>query len=158
MSLSQKALENELSKHFMESLHLSPLESRIYSFLLLCPKPGHTFDEIVENSESSKSSVSTALNRLLDLGKIEFFTKEGERKRYFKLSKNYLESNLRKTQKMIMAELDIFKKVQEFSDKKGSIEIEKRADFRDLYTNYSKYPACSRALSSARIVADEKES
>lgn len=71
--------------HFERFFNLPPLASRILGELILdgC-KGGITFDEIVERTQSSKSSVSTNLNLLLKLGKITYATLPGDRRKYFK--------------------------------------------------------------------------
>ena len=38
---------------------------------------------------ASKSTISTHLNHLQDLNKIEYFTKTGDRKKYFIINKGY---------------------------------------------------------------------
>ena len=78
-----------------EQVHqLAPLAARIYAIMILSPKDGHTFDEILSITKASKSSVSTHLNHLLQLKKVEYFTKPGDRKRYFRASKRYLINTL----------------------------------------------------------------
>lgn len=74
----------------LESLGASPLQSRIIGLLILHTPEGLTFDEIVEFLGASKSSVSTALNFFLSSKHIVYFTKPGDRKRYFKIPFNNL--------------------------------------------------------------------
>src|SRR5699024_12490942 len=74
---------------------------------MLCPRSGHSFDEIVELSQASKSSVSTNINLLLNNGSVEYFTKPGERKRYFRLSKNYLKIRMENYKHQLEEELKI---------------------------------------------------
>ncbi len=58
-------------------------------------EPELTFDEIREALGLSKSSTSAAINLLLSLGSIEYRTRPGDRKRYFRKSyKNWEESLL----------------------------------------------------------------
>lgn len=73
--------------HFEAVYHLSPLGSRILGLLIIdgC-KEGLTFDQIVEKTKSSKSSVSTNLNLLLKMEKIKYFTITGDRRKHFKAS------------------------------------------------------------------------
>ena len=71
--------------HFETLYHLPPLASRILGTLIIdCCKTGITFEEVVERTNASKSSVSTNLNLLLKLGKITYYTVSGDRKKYFK--------------------------------------------------------------------------
>lgn len=73
--------------HFEKVYHLPPLASRILGILILdSGKKGITFEELVDRTMSSKSSVSTNLNLLLKLGKITYITICGDRKKFFKPS------------------------------------------------------------------------
>lgn len=71
--------------HFETLHHMPPLASRILGTLIVdsC-KTGLTFEELVERMSASKSSVSTSLNLLLKIGKIDYYTLAGDRKKYFK--------------------------------------------------------------------------
>lgn len=132
----REKLIEEMGIHFERNQDLPPLAARIYTMLILCPKPGHTFDDIIELSKSSKSSVSTNLNLLLDRGNIAYFTKAGDRKRYFKLSKNYLELNLKKHQEIASDELDIFRKIHTHNSIYNKLKTKDNEKFEALYTNY----------------------
>lgn len=132
----REKLIEEMGIHLEKGQELPPLAARIYTLLILCPKPGHTFDDIVEISKSSKSSVSTSLKLLLDRGNIGYFTKPGDRKRYFKLSKNYLELNLKKHREVVAEELTIFKKIHRYNSKHNVTKYEKNEEFRALYMEY----------------------
>lgn len=132
----RERLIEEMGIHFEKRQSLPPLAARIYTMLILCPKPGHSFDDIVELSKSSKSSVSTNLKLLLDRGNIAYFTKSGDRKRYFKLSKNFLELNLKKHQEIVSEELTIFKKIHLHNSQYNKTKYKDNEEFRTLYMQY----------------------
>jgi DNA-binding transcriptional regulator GbsR (MarR family) len=71
--------------HFEKLFNIPPLAARILGTLIIegC-KSGLTFDELVEKMQASKSSISTNLNLLQKMNKINYFTKVGDRKKYFK--------------------------------------------------------------------------
>lgn len=70
--------------HFETVYHLPPLASRIFGILILDKqKPGFTFENMIEKTAASKSSVSSALNLLLKMGKINYVTIPGDRKKYY---------------------------------------------------------------------------
>jgi DNA-binding transcriptional regulator GbsR (MarR family) len=74
-----------LSIHFQNQYSLSPLGAKIWAVLIMDGnKDGLTFEYLVERMKASKSTVSTNLNMLLELERIYFETKEGDRKKYFK--------------------------------------------------------------------------
>jgi DNA-binding transcriptional regulator GbsR (MarR family) len=73
--------------HFESVYNLPPLCSRILGLLIVeACKSGLTFEQIVEKVGASKSSVSTNLNFLLKMGKIDYYTLHGDRKKYFRPS------------------------------------------------------------------------
>jgi DNA-binding transcriptional regulator GbsR (MarR family) len=73
--------------HFERFHNLPPLASRIFATLILdCSRIGITFEDVLEMTGASKSSVSTNLNLLLKMGKISYYTLPGDRKKYFKPS------------------------------------------------------------------------
>jgi len=63
---------------------LQPAPSRVGALLLISPITELTFDQIRETLQLSKSATSNAINLLLTHGKIEYITKPGDRKRYFR--------------------------------------------------------------------------
>lgn len=62
---------------------MAPMEARIFSYIILTGKQGTTFEDLVNNLCASKSTISTHLNHLQDLKKLSYFTKTGDRKKYF---------------------------------------------------------------------------
>lgn len=67
---------------------LAPVEARILSYIILTGKAGTTFEDLVTKLCASKSTISTHLNHLLDLKKIAYFTKPGDRKKYFVMNQD----------------------------------------------------------------------
>lgn len=121
--------------HFETVMHLSPLGSRILAMLILdaCSRK-FTFEDIVEITGASKSSVSTNLNLLLKMGKISYFTLPGDRKKYFRPSgfserfENYL--------KMINFEKDIMERMlyyrrQNMVCQEEQFELEKTLAYKE---------------------------
>ena len=69
--------------------HMAPVAARIFSYIILTGKQGTTFEDLVENLCASKSTISTHLNHLQDLRKLEYFTKTGDRKKYFIINTDF---------------------------------------------------------------------
>lgn len=67
---------------------LAPVAARILSTLILTGQEGITFDRLVQSLNASKSTVSTHLDQLQTSNKIKYFTKPGDRKRYFIVNPN----------------------------------------------------------------------
>lgn len=83
----------------MEGQQLAPLAARILATLILTGKKGMTFDELVCNLQAGKSSISTHLDQLQLTNRIKYFTKPGDRKRYFIIDPNLI---LNVTEEMIV--------------------------------------------------------
>ncbi len=80
----KKELIEELGIHMENEYSLAPLPARIFANLVITDEDGLTFEDCLTKRGASKSSISTSLNLLLQLGMITYFTKSGDRKRYFK--------------------------------------------------------------------------
>ncbi|WP_116125451.1 GbsR/MarR family transcriptional regulator [Lewinella sp. IMCC34183] len=71
---------------FFEQTSLTPTEARVFALLLLADPPEMEFFAIQEFLQASKSTISNAIRRLMDEGRIDYITKPGDRKRYFRVS------------------------------------------------------------------------
>jgi DNA-binding transcriptional regulator GbsR (MarR family) len=63
---------------------LNPAAARILGMLLVADETEHTFEEIQAELGLSKSAVSNGLNFLLSAKSIEYITRPGDRRRYFR--------------------------------------------------------------------------
>ena len=111
------ALVEELGVHMECADNLSPLASRIFIYLILNGSEGATFDELIEKLEASKSSISTNLQLLQSMGRITYYTKCGDRKRYFKVSANYFISRLDNQIELWTKELGNHQKIYNYKKK-----------------------------------------
>ena len=82
----KQRLIEELGIHFEAEYNLPPLAARIFGNLVVTEEVGLTFDDCQMKRGASKSSISASLNLLLQLSMITYFTKSGDRRRYFKIS------------------------------------------------------------------------
>ena len=69
-----------------EKLGMSPINARVMGFLLLAEPPYKDFYEIRDFLGASKSSISLALNHLMNQGIIDYLTFRGDRRRYFRIN------------------------------------------------------------------------
>ncbi|MCG1035121.1 GbsR/MarR family transcriptional regulator [Polaribacter sargassicola] len=83
-------LVEKLGVHLESREQLAPVAARILAYIILTGKKGSTFDEMVSVLCASKSTISTHLNHLQDLEKIVYFTKTGDRKKYFIINENMI--------------------------------------------------------------------
>jgi len=135
-SPEKKKLIEEIGVHFEKVHNLAPLAARIYVIMILSPNDGHTFDEIIQITEASKSSVSTQLNLLLQMNKVEYFTKPGDRKRYFRASKTYLKNTLIEHLDQINKDIRLVEKVHDFNKAFNKEKFENNSGVTLLYKEY----------------------
>ncbi len=83
LTTSKSELVEKLGIHFEKKDQLAPVAARILAYVILTGKQGTTFDDLVSNLCASKSTISTHLNHLQALKKITYYTKTGDRKKYF---------------------------------------------------------------------------
>jgi DNA-binding transcriptional regulator GbsR (MarR family) len=88
------ALVEKLGVHLENREQLAPVAARILSYIILTGKIGTTFEDMVKILCASKSTISTHLNHLQDLNKIVYFTKTGDRKKYFILNKDMVAQHI----------------------------------------------------------------
>lgn len=81
-------LVEKLGVHMENTEHLAPVAARILAYIILTGKVGTTFEDLVLKLCASKSTISTHLNHLQDLNKIKYFTKVGDRKKYFVINQD----------------------------------------------------------------------
>lgn len=127
MALSKKKLKliEEIGLRLETRLQIAPLAARIYALLTLSSYEGLTFEEIREIIGSSKSSTSVNLNVLAQLKHIEYYTKSGDRKRYFRVSKYYQLTALEAQLRSLENEINLVEKINSYN----------RVHFPEKFTN-----------------------
>lgn len=112
-----KQLVEEFGLLIERRLGISPLSARIYALLTLSSYSGLTFEEIREAIDASKSSTSVNVNVLIQLGYIEYYTKPGDRKRYFKVAKYFQLVSLETYQKSIENDMVMVERIDAYNKK-----------------------------------------
>lgn len=84
----KRALIEKLGVLLESKEQLAPVAARIMAYIILRGKSGSTFEDLVTDLCASKSTISTHLNHLQDLKKIVYYTKMGDRKKYFIVNKD----------------------------------------------------------------------
>lgn len=111
----KKHLIEEIGVGLGERMGISPLAARIYILLVLSPSNGLTFESIREELGSSKSSTSINLNVLIQLKYVEYSTKPGDRKRYFKYAKHFQVNYLKQTSQILNKEIELLDKLNAYN-------------------------------------------
>lgn len=76
--------------HLESKEQIAPLAARIIASLVLKGKKGETFEGLVEELSASKSTIFNHVTNLQASHRITYYTKPGDRKKYFILSPNAL--------------------------------------------------------------------
>ena len=119
LSEKQKELIQKLGVS-LEQFGLTPAEARISGLLLVSGETQLTFDEIKDSLGLSKSAVSNAINKLLLLGHVEYVTKHGDRKRYFRNNIDRWSSKMIESFNQTVSLNNVFKEV--LANRPGSTE------------------------------------
>lgn len=80
----QKELVEDIGRQ-AEQEGMQPVTARVMALLMVMDREEYTFDEIVAELSISKSSASMALNTLQIKNIVEYTTRPGDRKRYFRI-------------------------------------------------------------------------
>ena len=145
-------LIEEIGLNLEERAGLAPLAARIYATTLLSFGNGLTFDEIIALTAACKSSVSSNINVLLQLGYLDYYTKIGDRKRYFKTTNNYVGSSIKQYESMLLKELDIVRKIKDFYQHNNSEKFNDTLLVGGLFQEY-----LEEQLNSIRLKINEIE-
>lgn len=98
IQLSDKKLKliEELGMYFEKS-GTTPAAARIFALLMIADQNELTFEEIYETLNISKSAASNGLNLLIGTDRVEYITRPGERKRYFRSKVQSLNEGVRRS-------------------------------------------------------------
>ena len=133
ISKERSVLIEEVGLIIEERADLSPLAARIYASLILASDTGLTFDNISEAHQASKSAVSTNLKVLVRLKYVEYHTKFGERKRYFRASKFYVKTAMEKYNELFEREIAIVDKINNFNKENNPEKFEEEKSIGAIY-------------------------
>ncbi|PPK92768.1 MULTISPECIES: GbsR/MarR family transcriptional regulator [Nonlabens] len=134
-------LVEKLGVHLEGREQLAPVAARILSYIILTGKKGTTFEDMVLTLCASKSTVSTHLNHLQDLNKIKYFTKTGDRKKYFVINKDTIIQHIDKMVKHWREEREIHEEIKVYKELQNTDKIENEDEkfdlsFHDNYINF----------------------
>ncbi|MFB9058261.1 GbsR/MarR family transcriptional regulator [Mariniflexile ostreae] len=138
ISKEQKQLIEEVGLMLEERSDLSPLAARIYAALILSCYDGLSFDNIIQITQASKSSVSSNINVLIQLHYIEYYTKPGDRKRYFRTSRFYIMNTMEQHLFTIDKELEIVQKINTFNKANNPDKFKNEKYLGSLFEEYLK--------------------
>ncbi|WP_438710170.1 GbsR/MarR family transcriptional regulator [Aquimarina muelleri] len=135
------ALVEKLGVHLENREQLAPVAARILSYIILTGKKGTTFEDMVTILCASKSTISTHLNHLQDLNKIMYFTKTGDRKKYFVINKDVIVQHIDKMVSNWQEERKLHLEIKEYKRIINDNKIENEEEKFDLnfHNDYIKF-------------------
>lgn len=105
-----------LGLHLEQGKQVPPLGARILSSLILNGMKGTTFDQLVQELGASKSTISTNLTTLVAQHRVRFFTKPGDRKRYYYSAPGYVSRMIGTLMNGWQVEADLLAKVLDYKE------------------------------------------
>lgn len=126
---------------FMEQKEqLAPVASRIFAYIILTGKVGTTFEDLVRDLCASKSTVSTHLNHLNDLKKIQYFTKPGDRKKYYSVNQDNILHNIDEMMESWMQQKELHLEIKDYKEVANSQNKDEESKFDlDFHDNYIQF-------------------
>lgn len=130
--LSQKQIElvEKIGIYFEQSMQ--PAAARILALLIVADQDTCSFDRIRESLNLSKSATSNGINFLLSVKKIEYITKSGERKRYFKWSPSNTIEHFKEGIEKILGLSTLFEETLKQKTTKNSFNTQMLEELTDL--------------------------
>lgn len=107
---------------------LAPVAARIFSTLIMIGKKGCTFEQLVSDLKAGKSTVSTHLEHLQATNRIEYYTKTGDRKRYFIVNPDLMVSYIDEMTAKWEAQRCIHQEVLEYKTQMNKLDSEDNFD------------------------------
>lgn len=144
---------------FMEQKeHLAPLAARILAFIVLTGRYGTTFEYLVKALGASKSTISTHLNHLADLKRIVYFTKPGDRKKYYTINEDSIIQSIDALMESWVTQKQLHEEIKQYKDDVNQEQTEESAKFDLSYhDDYIKFlNEVTQSVSTLRSKIKEK--
>lgn len=130
--LSEKQIEliEKIGIYFEQAMQ--PAAARTLALLIVSDQEAHSFDSIREALNLSKSATSNAINFLINAKKIEYFTKSGDRKRYFRWNPSNTITHFKEGIEKVLDLSILFEETLKTKNNKYSVNYEKLFELTDL--------------------------
>lgn len=126
---------------FMEQKEqLAPVAARILSYIILTGKAGTTFEDLVRDLCASKSTISTHLNHLADLKRILYFTKTGDRKKYYTINEDSIIQSIDAMTESWILQKELHLEIREYKEKTNQMKSDYASKFNlDFHDDYIEF-------------------
>ncbi|RXQ96231.1 MarR family transcriptional regulator [Ancylomarina salipaludis] len=122
LEVRKKELVEKFGLFMERQENLPPIAARIFASLFVNKGDGTTFDELVNFLSASKSTISTNIQLLTNRGMLTFFTKPGDRKKYFILSPESLLARVDEELIQYRMEYQIVKEIIDFREEINELD------------------------------------
>ena len=149
--LSQKQIEliEKIGIYFEQNMQ--PAAARILAFLIVADNEASSFDRIRGTLNLSKSATSNGINFLLSVNKIDYLTKSGDRKRYFKWNPSNTISHFKEGIEKVLGLSSLFEETLKHKQDKDSYNTLMLEELTDLMIFLHKeMPAIYRKWENSR--------
>ncbi len=118
----------------LEQTGLTRMTGRILGYLFVCDKERVSFDELTTALKASKSSISTNIRSLLQVGFVKAISLPGDRKTYYRISHGFSWSEILKSKLKLTGILQKhFEKAIELREEKTDKTAEWLKNGADFY-------------------------
>ncbi|OBX26337.1 hypothetical protein LX77_01261 [Gelidibacter algens] len=126
---------------FMEQKEqLAPVAARILSYIVLTGKLGTTFEDLVRDLCASKSTISTHLNHLADLKRIVYFTKPGDRKKYYTINEDSIVQSIDTMMDSWIVQKELHLEIRKYKENANNLNTDHASRFElDFHDNYIQF-------------------
>ncbi len=119
---------------------LAPVAARILSYIILTGKAGTTFEDLVSHLCASKSTISTHLNHLSDLKKVFYFTKPGDRKKYYIINHDNICISIDAIIDSWTSQKELHSEIREYKKETNKLRNEEASKFElDFHDDYIEF-------------------
>lgn len=140
MRNDKEGLVERLGVFMEQKEQLAPVAARILSYIILTGKAGTTFDDLVRDLCASKSTISTHLNHLADLKRILYFTKTGDRKKYYTINEDSIIQSIDAMTESWILQKELHLEIREYKEKTNQLKNDYTSkfnlDFHDTYIEF----------------------
>lgn len=123
LKTQKKKLIEMLGVYFEQEKSIAPLAARIQAMLILNGERGTTFEQLVSGLEASKSTICTHLNTLVGQQSVMYFTKCGDRKRYYSMAPGYVSRKIDSLRNQWQEEEALQKKILAYKNAYNTIHM-----------------------------------
>ena len=137
---------------------LAPVAARILSYIILTGKAGTTFEDLVSNLCASKSTISTHLNHLADLKKIVYFTKSGDRKKYYTINHDNILIGIDTMIESWNSQKELHQEIREYKREANRLRNDEASKFElDFHDDYIEFlEEATQSISKLKSKITEK--